>query len=226
MKNNIYDKIYNDIEMKVGKLVAKDPNSINEPEKVFEKASHIKLPKGVVVKLLKPKPNQIDIILPPDPKQVKKLKEQNNPLVEHFKSLFLNPNANPEKDKITLQQTITEHAWIDPEFMKKLKNNPKEAVAETLDKKLPNDLTVKLYEESTDKLYVMVPPALAVGGELGEAELGSVAGGASYGAFMGENTQKNKKKDTTSGSTLGKFADQASDTMELAVKNAIKDIFG
>lgn len=186
----IYDKIYNDVEMKVGKLVTKDPSKMDKPEEIFEKASHIKLPKGVVVKLLKPKPNQIDIILPPDPKQVKKLQEEKNPLAEHFKSLFLNPNSNPEKDKMTLQQIVSGRAWVDPAFMKKLKKDPKEALAETLKKKLSKDLSVKLYEETTDKLYLMVPPAMAIGGELGEEELGSVAGGANYGALLGEHGEE------------------------------------
>lgn len=175
---NLYNKIYNEVEWKAGKLIAKDPKSIDKPEKVFEEASHIKLPKGVVVKLLKSKPNQIDIILPPDPKQVKQLKEQNNPLVEHFKSLFFNPNVDPEeKDKTTLQQIVSGRAWVDPEFMKKLKNDPKEALSETLRKKLPTDMSVKLYEETTDKVYLMVPSAIAVGGKLVEDELETVVGG-------------------------------------------------
>ncbi len=57
---------------------------------------------------------------------------------------------------------IIAKAWKDPEYREKLLKNPKEALQEELstldpDAKLPDDLNVKVLEETPDQYYLVLP---------------------------------------------------------------------
>jgi len=94
---------------------------------------------------------------------------------------------------------VVHRAWTDPAFLTKLRSNPRAAVTEELGKynaNLPQDATVRFYEEQPGECLIVVPPA-ADKAELSKEELELVAGGnialiagAVVGAIAGKVVDK------------------------------------
>lgn len=57
-----------------------------------------------------------------------------------------------------LQTQIIQKAWQDPSFKAKLLADPKAAIQEALGVTIPDHIKVKAVEESSDELYLVLPP--------------------------------------------------------------------
>ena len=73
-----------------------------------------------------------------------------------------------------LEQKIIERAMKDESFRDKLKENPRDAVEETLGIKLPDDVNINVNLESANDIHITLPH---VSQELSEEELSGVSGG-------------------------------------------------
>ena len=64
-------------------------------------------------------------------------------------------------------------------FRQRLLDDPKGTIEQELGSRLPEDVEVRVVEESTDTIYLVLPSASPVGeaGELSEQDLEEVAGG-------------------------------------------------
>ncbi|MEM1181650.1 MAG: NHLP leader peptide family RiPP precursor [Acidobacteriota bacterium] len=65
-----------------------------------------------------------------------------------------------------------------PEYRDALKRNPKGVVAQQFQMELPDDLEIQVLEETSSTAYVVLPHIAAEGAELSNADLESLAGGA------------------------------------------------
>jgi hypothetical protein len=78
-------------------------------------------------------------------------------------------------------------AWQNEDFKHKLINNPKAIYAEELKQELPEDLEIKVLEETANTLYLVIPQNPAntqVTEELSEEALEAVAGGKIGGGIV------------------------------------------
>jgi hypothetical protein len=78
-----------------------------------------------------------------------------------------------------LEAQVIAKAWADESFKKALVSSPRSAVENEFGIKLPASVNVRVVEESTDNLYLVLPlkNAAAERGELSDLELEAVAGG-------------------------------------------------
>lgn len=88
------------------------------------------------------------------------------------------------KNRQELEARIVAKAWADPAYRERLLADPKALLAEELqadypELKLPEDLQVKVVEETPLEMTLVLPvnPQTLVGPEMSEAALGQVAGG-------------------------------------------------
>ncbi|MEM6795126.1 MAG: NHLP leader peptide family RiPP precursor [Acidobacteriota bacterium] len=65
-----------------------------------------------------------------------------------------------------------------PEYREALKRNPKAVVAEQFQMDLPDSMNIQVVEETADTSYVILPHVAGEGAELSNADLESLAGGA------------------------------------------------
>lgn len=79
---------------------------------------------------------------------------------------------NPQEALATIQSKAVK----DAAFRAELKKDPKAAVEKLLGVKVPQGLSIKVVEDSSSAVHLVLPPADA--GALGDKELRSVAGGA------------------------------------------------
>ena len=75
------------------------------------------------------------------------------------------------------QSKLIEKAMQDPAFRAKLVADPKAVIEKELGRKLPDGVSVRVLEDSASAVHLVLPPAPAKG-QLSDAELESVAGGA------------------------------------------------
>lgn len=80
------------------------------------------------------------------------------------------------KDRGTVEQALIRKSLQDESFRGRLLADPKGTIEQELGRKLPADLEVQVLEETEDSIYLVLPPARAIG-ELSDAELDAVAGG-------------------------------------------------
>lgn len=80
-----------------------------------------------------------------------------------------------------LQITVARMVWDDDSLREKIKDNPKDTLEKTLSIKLPDNLNIKVIDETeANTLYLLLPhhPNQAYGFELTSDQLDKVAGGA------------------------------------------------
>jgi hypothetical protein len=78
-----------------------------------------------------------------------------------------------------MERRLIERSIEDESFRQRLLDDPKGTLEQELGRQLPEGVEVRVVEESTDTIYLVLPSASAVGegGELSEEELDAVAGG-------------------------------------------------
>jgi hypothetical protein len=78
------------------------------------------------------------------------------------------------------ERTLVQRSLQDESFRQMLLADPKAAVEQELGSRLPEDVEVRVVQESARTIYLVLPSASAVGegGEISEQELGEVAGGS------------------------------------------------
>lgn len=83
-----------------------------------------------------------------------------------------------EQARQRLEAQVLERATKDPQFRDQLKQDPRGTVSRDFSVQVPSDFTVEVIEETTSKVYLVLPPApVQRGQELTASELESVAGG-------------------------------------------------
>jgi hypothetical protein len=78
-----------------------------------------------------------------------------------------------------LEARLLDKAWKDAAFRRALVEDPKGTLERELEVKLPEGMSLAVLEETATSRHLVLPPApTGNGGELSEAELEAVAGGA------------------------------------------------
>jgi 5'-3' exonuclease len=78
------------------------------------------------------------------------------------------------------ERRLINRSLEDEEFRRRLLDDPKGTLEQELGSRLPEGVEVRVVEESTDTIYLVLPSATALddqGDELSEEELEAVAGG-------------------------------------------------
>jgi hypothetical protein len=79
-----------------------------------------------------------------------------------------------------LERRLIERSLEDEEFRRRLLDDPKGAVEQEIGTRLPQEIKLRVVEESPDTIYLVLPRSLPLGGEgeeLSDPELEAVAGG-------------------------------------------------
>ena len=78
-----------------------------------------------------------------------------------------------------MERSIVQRSIEDEDFRQRLLEDPRKVVEQELETRLPDNVEVRVVEESADTIYLVLPSASAVGegGELSDLELEAVAGG-------------------------------------------------
>jgi hypothetical protein len=78
-----------------------------------------------------------------------------------------------------IERTLVQRSMEDEDFRQRLLADPKGAVEQELGTQLPEDVEVRVVEESAQSIYLVLPSAspLVEGEELSDRELEEVAGG-------------------------------------------------
>jgi hypothetical protein len=79
-----------------------------------------------------------------------------------------------------MERTLVQRSLQDEDFRQRLLDDPKGSVEQELATRLPEDVEVRVVEESADTIYLVLPftPAVGEGEGLSDQELEAVAGGA------------------------------------------------
>jgi hypothetical protein len=97
--------------------------------------------------------------------------------------------SQPNPIQADLEKRIVAKAIKDLAFRRQLIANPRAAIEAELGAALPADLDITVIEMATpNTISIVLPPALSEAGEMSDAELESVAGGALatlYGCVAG-----------------------------------------
>jgi len=86
---------------------------------------------------------------------------------------------NSTQQRKQLEQHLIEKAMKDESFRNMLLENPHAAIEQELQTKLPESIKIRVLQEQSNSLYLILPPLPADPGSeaLTESELASVAGG-------------------------------------------------
>jgi hypothetical protein len=79
-----------------------------------------------------------------------------------------------------LERKLIQRSLEDEEFRRRLLDDPKGAVEQELGTQLPQEIKIRVVEESPDTIYLVLPrssPLGGQGGELSDRELDAMAGG-------------------------------------------------
>ena len=78
-----------------------------------------------------------------------------------------------------MERRLIEKSLEDESFRRRLVGDPKGTLEEELGTRLPEEVRVRVVEESADTIYLVLPSASPIGGgvELSDSELEGVAGG-------------------------------------------------
>lgn len=87
-----------------------------------------------------------------------------------------------------LEAQLIERAWQDEAFRQALLSNPKAVIEAEFGQKLPEDLQIKVLEETPNLMYLVLPmnPDQLTDQDLSDEELDLVAGGSMF-TVMGQN---------------------------------------
>jgi hypothetical protein len=86
----------------------------------------------------------------------------------------------------TVTSQVIDRATRDSAFRQELLQNPKETVERELGVNIPPGIELRVVEETSSTLYLVLPPqAMAAGQELSDRELEQVAGGWTDDAACG-----------------------------------------
>jgi hypothetical protein len=85
------------------------------------------------------------------------------------------------------ERTIVQRGIEDEEFRQRLLDDPKGTLEQELGSALPEGIQVRVVEESADTIYLELPSASVVGGELSDQDLEAVAGAGEILAETGLN---------------------------------------
>jgi hypothetical protein len=75
---------------------------------------------------------------------------------------------------------VAQRAWKDEAFRRALVENPAGTLERELGVRMTEGVALTVVEETPTNRYLVLPPRPAVGGELSDSELESVAGGDAY----------------------------------------------
>jgi hypothetical protein len=92
-------------------------------------------------------------------------------------------------------------AVSNPDYRKALMSDPKGLLAKQMQQDLPDNLTVKVVEETADTFYLVAPYVPAAGDELSDDDLEKVAGGKGKGG--GGRTHNENQNRYTCNDTKG-----------------------
>jgi hypothetical protein len=76
-----------------------------------------------------------------------------------------------------IESQLIAKAWKDETFKQELISNPKAVFARELGQELPENLKIKVLEETADTIYLALPRSPQVSEELSDEALEAVAGG-------------------------------------------------
>jgi flagellar basal body rod protein FlgC len=85
-----------------------------------------------------------------------------------------------------MERRLVERSLQDEDFRQRLLSDPKGAIEEELETRLPQEVQVQAVEESAETIYLVLPPAPSQANEQGEVELSDrelegVAGAGTWG---------------------------------------------
>jgi hypothetical protein len=84
-----------------------------------------------------------------------------------------------DENRLQLETRVVGKALKDGSYRQELMANPRAAVEQELGVELPADMQIRVVEmETPNTLYIILPPQQQASGELSDADLESVAGGA------------------------------------------------
>jgi hypothetical protein len=75
-----------------------------------------------------------------------------------------------------VERRLVQRSLEDEEFRQRLLDDPKAAVEQEIGRGLPEGVQVRVLEESSDTIYLVLPSASVVGGSLSDEALEAVAG--------------------------------------------------
>ncbi len=94
------------------------------------------------------------------------------------------PEQPVEQQSMDLEAKLIEKAMADEAFKRELMSNPKAAIAKELGQELPAELEFEVLEQTSTKLYLVLPRSESTGNsfseELAEEQLEAVAGGIDF----------------------------------------------
>ena len=85
-----------------------------------------------------------------------------------------------------------EFASNNADYRKSMLDNPKDLLAKQMQQDLPDNLDVKVVEETAETFYLVAPHVAAEGDELSDDDLEKVAGGKGKGGGCGRKESGNK----------------------------------
>lgn len=86
-----------------------------------------------------------------------------------------NPQSQSRQE---LESKLIAKAWQDETFKQELLSNPKVAFAKEMGQPLPENIEIRVLEETPTTFYIVVPKNPEVSEELSDEALEAVAGGA------------------------------------------------
>lgn len=90
------------------------------------------------------------------------------------------------KSRLSIEGGLISKAWKDEAFKQELLSNPKAVISRELGTQIPDNVEVKVLEETPTSLYLALPvkPSIGAEGELSDEELEAVAGGSIKGSIV------------------------------------------
>ena len=85
-------------------------------------------------------------------------------------------------DRAEVERRLIERSLEDDAFRRRLLEDPRATVEQELGTRLPESIQVRAVEETAETIYLVLPSASPLGGELSDRELDAVSGGGDAGS--------------------------------------------